>query len=169
MSTSMSVISKKRLALSVAALAAMQQLAMASGAYADTSSANLTANATVTAECYINDVTMDFGSIDAIGGVTQATATADASGTEPWNCTNGTTGTFAAASDSVVLSAGALGNLTADLSYASAGGAGASATPKTILGTGASSEVSVYGRILVPTAAKAGNYTGTVGLTVTFS
>src|SRR5258707_15720358 len=115
MSASMSVISKKRLALSVAALATMQQLAMAGGAFAATN-ANLSATASVSAECYIADATLNFGTIGALGALTPVTATASALGAEPWNCTNGTTATLTAADDHVSLTGGAV-TLAAPVSY----------------------------------------------------
>ncbi|MDB5479999.1 MAG: hypothetical protein JWO83_1052 [Caulobacteraceae bacterium] len=165
-----SIISKKHLALSVSALAGLQQLAMASGAYAGTANAVLSANASITAECFLSDATLAFGQSGALNHLTPSQSTMTALGSVPWNCTNGTTATLAAATDTVPVigSVSANGTLTAGLSFASAGGAGASASGATLVGTGVSSTQAIYGQIVVPTTAKADIYAGTVGLTINY-
>lgn len=159
------LISRKRLGLAVLALGAMQGQAHAAGSTADT----MGATASVSAECYIGGApTMNFGTFGAINGLTATASTPSATVLEGWNCTNGTTGTFAAAADTVTLSGGtAVGSLVAAISNTSFSGAGAS-TAAMLTGTGASSNTTIYGELTVPTTAKAGSYTGSVNLTITY-
>jgi spore coat protein U-like protein len=162
------LISKKRLGLAVMALGAMQGVAAGPAHAGGLGSGTLTASGTITAACYLSDSTMSFG---VFGGITDlAGDTAAPTGSSPvgWNCTNGTTGTFAALADTVTISAGTLGSLVAGISNISAGGAGASSSPATLAGTGTSANTTLYGSLTVPTTAKAGTYSGTLGLTITY-
>ena len=160
MSKRKSVISKSRLALASAALAALQQPALAA-----TDTATLTINATVGAQCIIDDAILDFGSFSGLGAST-VTASADVSIT----CTSGTTASLAAASSAVDLVSGA-GTITASLYSDSAMSNSYPTTPGssvTYVGSGGAGTTPVYGKIVTSGSTTPGTYSGTVTLTVSY-
>lgn len=161
-------LSRSRLALASAALAALQQPALAA---ADTG--NLTINASVTAQCFIDDATLDFGTFGvwsasaAAGSVVLNTVTASAE--VPIICTNGTSATLAASENALNLTAEG-NSITVEL-YSDAGMASAYPTTPgslTFAGSGTADSTKVYGKVTAVADTKAGAYTGTVTLTVSY-
>jgi hypothetical protein len=96
------LISKKRLGLAVMALGAMQGVAAGPAHAGGLGSGTLTASGTITAACCLSDSTMSFGLFGGITDLAGDTAAPTASSPVGWNCTNGTTGTFAALADNAV-------------------------------------------------------------------
>lgn len=167
------ILSKRELAFAVVALGALQSQAIGA-----TDTATLTALATVSAQCFVDDATLAFGTFGIFNaGATAATSptytTADASAAVPIVCTDGTTAKVYAAAASIALT-GTAATLTAAIASNAAGG---TAFPTTSAGGiavtgngGATAQTTpVYGRIITDATTKTGTYSGTVGLTIDYT
>ena len=149
-------------------------LALPTAAQAQT--ADLTVNATVTANCTVSTTALDFGNVNTLSG-----ADVDGTGGVTVTCTNGTD--WSAAADAGNGSGATLadrrmtggGNLLSYSLFIDAArttvwgdGTGTTATVDDT-GTGLAQNFTVYGRVGAgQTGVPAGGYTDTVGVTVTY-
>jgi spore coat protein U-like protein len=158
------------------AAALLSAVAFPGVAMANSTSANLSVTATVTANCTVSTSPVAFGSFDALAG-----SAIDATGGVTVTCTNGTSWAAAAGAGSGTgatlasrkLSSGAnLLNysLFTDTGRTTLWGDG-TATTATIAntGSGTAQAVTIYGRIAASqAAAPAGSYSDTVSVTITY-
>jgi spore coat protein U-like protein len=163
-----------------ALLAASALLAMNGVAHADdplTASGTLSVNATVTDECLIGPATLSFGSFQSFAAAGTAAApghhTADANVAVPVACTDGTAGKIYMAASSVTLSGTGTNTetLSAALSAASSGGTAyptTGATGVSYTGTGASTNVTVYGEVVTKTTTVPDVYSGSTTMKIDY-
>jgi spore coat protein U-like protein len=167
------IISKKKVALAMGALASMQ--AMAGVAEAGTNTSTLYVKATVSANCLISNATMDFGQFTVLGGTPAAPtyATQSANVAVPYACTNGAPATIYAAAQSLTLTgaataantlvAGLYSNSGNTTPYPTAVGSGIGLT-----GTGVSASTTIYGQIITLSTTKVDTYSGAAILTISY-
>jgi spore coat protein U-like protein len=162
---------------------AILRLSMVSGAVlaatpalAETTSANLGVTATVTANCTVSTNPVAFGNVNTLAGTN-----VDATGDVTVRCTNGTGWSAAANAGSGTGATLATRRMTAgantldyalytDAARTSIWGDGsASSATVTNTGTGAGQTFTIYGRVPSGQAAvRAGSYSDTVSVTVTY-
>jgi spore coat protein U-like protein len=170
------IIQLTKLKTTMIAGAILAAAALSGTAHANSTSANLSVTATVTANCSVSTSPVAFGSFNALAGTA-----VDATGGVTVTCTNGTAWTAAADAGSgtgaslATRKLGSGSNLLDYTLYTNSGrttlwGDG-TATTATIgnTGSGVAQNVTIYGRIAAGQAtAPAGSYSDTVLVTITY-
>lgn len=167
------IVSNKQLAVAMAALGLLQEGAFHQEAYAaGSNTSTLSIQASITAQCYVDNATMSFSggvfSPDSALASAAVINTLTASAFVPVLCTNGSTGALSTSAAVTLTGAASTGNLLTATLYDTSIGGSAFPTPITYTGVGTIQSLTVAGQIIPTSATKADTYTGSVPLTISY-